>query len=86
MLTFVGKSFASVDGLLSTGHSVALGELTRKTERGSAGDVGAVIEELRRLAVDEPAVFEHIFELGRMAGAINCAWRRHEAQMAKRRG
>lgn len=81
MVTFVGKSFDTVDDLLSGGSAAALGSLAKQNVNGHRVAPETVIDELRRLAVEQPGLFEHAFELGRMAGEINCVWRRVEARL-----
>lgn len=81
MVTFAGKSFDTVDALLSGGSAAALGSLAKTVSTGGRAAPETVVEELRRLALADPDLFGHAFDLGRMAGEINCVWRRVEARL-----
>lgn len=81
MVNFAGKTFGSVADLLSAGSAVALGALIRKALEGKPVPPEDYIDELRRLALENTELFDHAYELGRMAGEINCVWRRLEAYL-----
>lgn len=81
MVTFVGKSFTSIDDLMSGGPAAALGHIATRMGNEGPDAARSVLEELRGLARDSADLSDHAFELGRLAGEINCVWRRWEAKL-----